>query len=240
MSIKKFIISSGDGDLEESELDSSGVRTIGYDDVSQRVQLSNAYVIGNLYISGSIYGNLTGSLSGSSTGGSSNSSGISSVSSSGNITGSGLSGDEIRLKDNISLTSVTASFSGDGSRLTNVSAFPTVKFTKASGSISVGDAVALSSTGLSRCNNTSNTLSNVIGIVVSSGSDGVYVQTSGEATPKSLFFDTLTTGTVFWAYTGGNLCTYSYLVAGNYATQVGYLSNDSKIIIQPRVFGQLA
>ena len=39
--------------------------------------------------------------------------GITSVSSSGNITGSGLSGNEIRLKDNITLTSVTASFNGN-------------------------------------------------------------------------------------------------------------------------------
>jgi hypothetical protein len=52
------------------------------------------------------------------------SAGISSVSSSGNITGSGTSLDPIILKDNISLNSVTASFSGtfvgDGSGLTGI------------------------------------------------------------------------------------------------------------------------
>lgn len=69
MSIKKFIISTGDGDLEESELDSSGQRTIGYDDVEQRVQLSKAYVVGDLYVSGSIIGNLTGSVNGNASGG---------------------------------------------------------------------------------------------------------------------------------------------------------------------------
>ena len=50
------------------------------------------------------------------------SSGITQVSSSGNITGSGLSGNEIRLKDNITLTSVTASLSGN---LTGIASYAT-------------------------------------------------------------------------------------------------------------------
>ena len=47
---------------------------------------------------------------------------ISSVSSSGNLQGDGTSGSALTLKDNISLTSVTASFSGNGSALTNLTA----------------------------------------------------------------------------------------------------------------------
>jgi hypothetical protein len=48
--------------------------------------------------------------------------GISAVTSSGNLTGSGINGNPITLKDNISLTSVTASFSGNGANITNITA----------------------------------------------------------------------------------------------------------------------
>ena len=99
MSIKKFIISSGDGTLEESELDLSGKRTIGYDDVSKRVQLSNAYVIDNLFVSGSIFGNITGSISGTLNGGDV----LNKVFTEGNITGSGKEDDKVRLKDSITI-----------------------------------------------------------------------------------------------------------------------------------------
>lgn len=61
----------------------------------------------------------------SSTGGG----GISAVSSSGNITGSGTSGNPITLKDEISLSSVTASFSGNGSLITNLTASNINNFT---------------------------------------------------------------------------------------------------------------
>jgi len=54
----------------------------------------------------------------SSTGGG----GVSAVSSSGNITGSGTSDNPITLQPNISLTSVTASFSGSGANITNITA----------------------------------------------------------------------------------------------------------------------
>ena len=46
--------------------------------------------------------------------------GISAVSSSGNLQGDGTSGSVLTLKDNISLTSVTASFSGSGMGLSNI------------------------------------------------------------------------------------------------------------------------
>lgn len=46
--------------------------------------------------------------------------GISAVSSSGNLQGDGTSGSVLTLKNNISLTSVTASFSGSGTGLTNI------------------------------------------------------------------------------------------------------------------------
>jgi hypothetical protein len=48
--------------------------------------------------------------------------GISAITSSGNLTGSGVNGSPVTLKDNISLTSVTASFSGNGANITNITA----------------------------------------------------------------------------------------------------------------------
>lgn len=55
--------------------------------------------------------------------------GISAVTSSGNLTGSGINGNPITLKDNISLTSVTASFSGSGANITNITASNIINFT---------------------------------------------------------------------------------------------------------------
>jgi hypothetical protein len=192
MSIKRFFISSGDGDMEESELDSSGIRTIGYDDVEQRVQLSKAYVIGNLYVSGSIIGNLTGSVSGSASGGSENN---------------------------------TAS--------------STVTFKNAATALSVGNIVSVGSSGLAKCNNSDNLLSNAIGVVYSSGSSGVEVQVFGEATVSTA--GTYSTGSVMYAGINGEAVTYDQLTSGKYVTQVGIISGNGigKLIIQPRIFGQL-
>lgn len=189
MAIKKFFISDGEGGMEESELDSSGQRTIGYDDTNKRIQLSNAYVINNLYVSGSIIGNLTGSLSGSST----NSGG-----------------------------STTPS---------------TVKFTKSVGSIAAGDIVAVGSSGLSRCNNSNELLSNVIGVVYSSGSGEIQVQVFGEATVSTI--GSYNTGSIMYAGQNGQAITYDQINSGQNITQVGFMSGNGsgKLIIQPRIFG---
>lgn len=189
MAIKKFLISDGSGDTEESELDSSGLRTIGYNDVSKIVELSNAYVINNLYVSGSIFGNLTGSLSGSST------------SSGGSTTPS------------------------------------TVLFTKSAAPVSVGDIVAVGPSGLTRCNNSNELLSNVVGVVYSSGSGQIQVQVFGEATVSTL--GTHSTGSVMYAGSNGQAVTYDQIDSGQNITQVGFMSGNGpgKLIIQPRIFG---
>lgn len=189
MAIKKFLISDGDGDAEESELDSSGIRTIGYDDVQQRVQLSKAYIVGNLYVSGSIFGNLTGSLSGSST------------SSGGSTTPS------------------------------------TITFTKSASSLAIGDIVAVGSSGLARCNNSNDLLSNVVGVVYSSGSGQIQVQVFGEATVSTS--GSYNTGSVMYAGSNGQAVTYDQINSGQNITQVGFMSGNGvgKLIIQPRIFG---
>jgi len=60
--------------------------------------------------------------------------GLSFVATANNITGSGIPGDPVGLKQNISLSSVTASFKGDGSQLTNLplSAYATLDGVSAS------------------------------------------------------------------------------------------------------------
>lgn len=190
MSIKKFIISTGDGELEESELDSSGQRTIGYDDVAQRVQLSKAYIVGDLYVSGSIIGTLTGSVSGSASGG--------------------------------------------GSSIPS-----TVKFTSCSGTVTVGDIVSVGLNGLTRCNNNFDLLSNAFGVVYSSGSGEIQVQTHGEIELRQVN-GIVNTGSVLYAGIAGEASTYDNISSGCYITQIGYISGNgtNKLIIQPRVFGQ--
>ncbi len=77
--------------------------------------------------------------------------GISAVSSSGNLQGDGTSGSELTLKDNISLTSVTASFSGSGAKLTNLSASQLSNFSsdvRKQISVDGGSLVYDSSTGI--------------------------------------------------------------------------------------------
>jgi hypothetical protein len=69
MAIKKFILSDGAGDLEESSIDSSGSQTISYDDSIERIIVSNQYISGNLFISGSTFAkNISGSFIGNGSG----------------------------------------------------------------------------------------------------------------------------------------------------------------------------
>ena len=168
----------------------------------------------------------------------SNGGGLSTVYTTGSITGSGEEDNRVRLKDDIYLNSVTASFSGDGSGVYNV--IPTVKFTSSSGPVSVGDVVAISPDGLAKCNNSSDTLSNVIGTVYFSGSGEILVQTSGESTVT--VNGSCSTGSMIYAGSTGDVVTYDQLASGDYVTQVGFISGNGigKIIIQPRIFGQLA
>lgn len=294
MTIKKFLISSGDGDTEESELDSSGLRTIGYDDVKKVVVLSNAHIINNLYVTGSVSGsfigdgsqltnlsasqitglissvetfnNITGSgtqsnpvvlkdniqlitVTASFSGDGSQITGltaaqisgiISSVSSSGNIIGDGTDNNPITLKNNIQLQSVTASFSGDGSNLYNIPSISSeIEFTESYGQIQINDIVAIGPNGVTRCEKTNDMLSNVIGVVTNVNGSSVFVKTFGQATVN--FSGNYSRGSTVYVGSGGAVVLYSELVAGDYATQVGYVSGngDNKIILQPRVYGQI-
>ena len=205
---------------------------------------------------------------------------ISSVSSSGNLQGDGTSGSPLTLKENISLTSVTASFSGDGSGITGLSDSQISNFNTAvdaritnisnaslqnssitingspvslGGSISVadsstmtftasgfaaGDVVALSGS-LVKADNSNSMKSNAFGVVVDvSGGTSVTVKVFGEVTAKnaSSYSDI---GTLVYVGSDGGVVQYSELTSGKYVTQVGIISSSGKLILQPRIFGQL-
>lgn len=143
-----------------------------------------------------------------------------------------------QLNDNIQLSSVTSSFSGDAANLLNAN--PKIVFNYAPQAIQVGHIVALSSSGLMKSDNLNNLLSNAIGVVCYSGSGEIHVQTAGEI-ELNVIDGTYTTGTVIYVGDVGHGTTYPELVTGNYVTQIGYISGNGgkKIVLQPRVFGQL-
>lgn len=195
MAIKRFLISSGDGDTEESTFNSDGKITIAYDDSQQKIILSDVHISGSITVEGNLTGTtLTGSLSGS---------------------------------------TVTNSVGGGASNSINI------EFTKIASSVAVGDIVAVGASGLAKCNKSNNLLSNVIGVVASSGSGVVTVQVCGET--EIVTGGNYSTGSLMYAGSDGNAVTYDQLVTGDYVTQVGIMSGNGtgKLIIQPRIFGQL-
>jgi len=135
---------------------------------------------------------------------------------------------------------LTGSLSGSstGGSSGGSGASTSVLFTKIASPVSVGDIVSLSSTGLAKCSKTNDLLSNAIGIVQTSGSGQVYVQTSGESTVTVA--GTYSTGSILYAGNSGGACTYDQIGSGEYITQVGIASGNGvgKLIIQPRIFGQ--
>jgi hypothetical protein len=188
--------------------------------------------------------------------------GFGGVTTSGSISGDGLSA-PITLNDNISLTSVTASFNGSGAGLTNIpnsalanssitingssvslggsatiqtSSDSSVKTFTATG-LSVGQVVALSGS-LVAADKSNDLKSNAIGVVSAVSGSTVTVKLFGEVSTNGASSYTAI-GTPVYVGTNGEVTNYAGLSAGNYVTQVGFISDTGKIIIQPRIFGQL-
>jgi hypothetical protein len=177
----------------------------------------------------------------------------------GNISGDGLSG-PIILNDNISLTSVTASFNGSGAGLTNIpnSALANSSITINGSSVSLGgsatiadqssmtftgsgftagDVVALSGS-LVKADYSDDTKSNAFGVVSAVAGTTVTVKVFGEATALSASSYS-TAGTLLYVGVSGSVTNYAGIPSGKYITQIGILSpNSGKLIIQPRIFGQ--
>ncbi len=207
--------------------------------------------------------------------------GPSAISSSGNLTGSGVDGNAITLKDNISLTSVTASFSGNGAAITGLQSSQLSDFNSSvdaritnipnaalqnssitingspislGGSVTVADTSTMTFTGsgfsvgnivamsgaLVLADYSDSMKSNAIGAVTAVSGTSVTVRVFGEVTATSASLVSAV-GTPMYVGPSGSVVQYSGITSGKYITQVGYITPSSgKIVLQPRVFGQLA
>jgi hypothetical protein len=113
-------------------------------------------------------------------------------------------------------------------------------------SFAVGSVVALDTAGLVLADADSEVASNAIGVVLSrsapSGAGTVRVQLDGEVA-VSTSLNTFTKGALVWVSpVAGALVAYTGLSTGDYAVQVGIVSDnaaspDGKIVLQPRIFG---
>ena len=260
------IVSSSDGFYGDgtniTNLSSSQINNFNLD--VRNVFSGSGGITINEVIPGTLY-----ELSSSNLGG-----GLSTVYSYGNITGSGASENPIVLKDNISLTSITASFNGNASGLNSLSGsqfidFKTDVVSQLSGSgavtiglngvihveelldsqtgiskfteaneVNVGDIVSIGFLGLTKSDKSDDLLSNAIGVVFYSGSDGVVIQSTGLAVVA--LGGSYTRGTPLYVGSNGAAIQYSELNVGDYVTQIGFLADPStnKIFVQPRIFGQ--
>lgn len=254
------------------------------------------------------------------TGGTGGGGGLSTVNTSGNITGDGSSGSPVTLAANISLTSVSASFSGSGANLSNIpnnalqnksitingeevslggsiniltnqgfgliSVFTTGSGLSGSGtstdplslnnipnnklanssitingtSVSLGGSVSIetssdtsvkvfTATGLSvgqvvalsgslvAADKLNDLKSNAIGVVSAVSGTSVSVKLFGEATTNGAS-SYAAIGTPVYVGSNGSVINYAGLSTGDYITQIGFISDSGKIIIQPRIFGQ--
>lgn len=145
--------------------------------------------------------------------------------------------DWMEIYPGISSSVIRGAFIGDGSGLTGVGgADPSVKTFTATG-ITVGQAVALSGS-LVVADKSNRIKSNVIGVATAVSGTSVTVKMFGEVTTNGA--SSFAVGSEMYLGSNGSVVAYASIGSGNYATQVGFISEDGKIILQPRVFGQLA
>lgn len=104
-----------------------------------------------------------------------------------------------------------------------------------------GQVVAIGSAGLIQADSNSAVNSNAIGVVIAKpDSSTVRVQTDGQVQVRT-DLAAFNNGDLVWvASTAGDVVRYSGIVAGEYAVQVGIISDKTtdKIVLQPRIFGQ--
>jgi hypothetical protein len=106
------------------------------------------------------------------------------------------------------------------------------------------DLVAIGASGLIRADKGDEKNSNVIGAVIAlsgaSGSGNVTVQLDGEVAVGDLA--AFASGDLVWVGAAGGVTTYAALSANDYAVQAGIVSDvaSDKIVLQPRIFGQVS
>ena len=110
-----------------------------------------------------------------------------------------------------------------------------------------GNLLAYSASGvLALADADDEALSTVIGAFIGQGGTAAEarVQVDGEVTLTGQDLTSYTKGALVWVSpTAGAVTSYGALLSGDYATQVGIVSDDAnpgKIILQQRVFGQVA
>jgi hypothetical protein len=111
----------------------------------------------------------------------------------------------------------------------------------------IGNLVAMTSAGVALSQKNDEKASNVFGVVVApkaaSGSGTLTVQVDGEVTVASANdLSAFAKGDLVWGGANGGVTTYAALSANDYAVQVGIVSDVAadKLILQPRIFGQVA
>ena len=113
----------------------------------------------------------------------------------------------------------------------------TIKTFTGSGFV-VGNIVALSGS-LVLADPSDSIKSNAIGAVSAISGTTITVKLIGEVTATNASSITFI-GTPVYVGSNGSVVQYSSLTSGQYATQIGFISDTGKIILQPRVFGQIA
>jgi hypothetical protein len=113
-------------------------------------------------------------------------------------------------------------------------------------SFAAGSVVAITSSGLALADSSGASSSNAIGVVLSrsvaSGAGTVRVQLDGEII-LSTDLAAYASGDLVWVATAaGAVTSYTAIPSGEYAVQVGIVSDvaSDSIILQPRIFGQTA
>lgn len=135
----------------------------------------------------------------------------------------------ISLKNDITLNSITSSFDGDGSRITNIQS-PLVKIFNNTNS-QIGDIVyILSNNTVAKASNINKATTNAIGIVTNIIQNFAYVQLDGECYINNLI-NSQTAGTIMYLGTSGDAVLYENILPGQYAYQIGTISNNNSIII---------
>jgi hypothetical protein len=134
----------------------------------------------------------------------------------------------VSLKNNISLQSVTASLSGDGSSITNITS-PLYKVFTGSG-FSTGDVVCMTSSGLAKADNRYSSTNKPFGVVSSVNQSLVTVQMTGEVTITHLISNP-SYGNIVYLGTSGVGNSYSSINTGCYAVELGTISDTNKILL---------
>ncbi len=134
----------------------------------------------------------------------------------------------VDLNNDISVTTVTASFSGDGKNITNLTS-PRYKIVNGSG-FSIGDVVCYTTSGLNKADYRYDSTNNPIGIISNISGNFLSVQLDGEIYIDNLNSSSLS-GKIFYLGPTGSVLQYGSINSGNFAVKVGTCTESGKLMI---------